>query len=363
MKSRSTLPKKLTSKSAPYLKASLIDVKNGTQAYATLRKRITQEGILDRAYGYYTILIVVVFLGFFFSVYQVIINTSLLAIGAWSVILAFFSVQMAGLLHDAGHRAIAKSNAMNDLLGIVFGGLLAMSFDQWKIKHNKHHASPNEEDEDPDVDLPVLSFSTERYKTKTGLAKLLRRYQAYLYYPMGSLVVFSSRLGNFLRYGSNIRTSHPILILLFLVGVFIWFIVPFLVFPLSKALVFNLFFNTVSGFYLLNVFAPNHKGMPFVKKGVKLSFLEHQIVTTRNVEANWLNDFIYMGLNYQMEHHLFPNCPRNKLGRITPYLKEVCKQLKLPYVEAGMIESNKIILGQLREVVAEGEKRLSDKRK
>ena len=135
-----------------------------------------------------------------------------------------------------------------------------------------------------------------------------------------------------------------------MVGIVVIFILPFFVFNIAKAVTLFTVVNFTVGFYLLNVFAPNHKGMPVVQRGNKISFLEQQVTTSRNIIGNTITDFIYMGLNYQIEHHLFPDCPRNNLKKISPYIKEVCQDLNLEYTEVGIIETNKIILNELHSI-------------
>ena len=90
--------------------------------------------------------------------------------------------------------------------------------------------------------------------------------------------------------------------------------------------------------------------MPEVKKGTKLSFLEQQITTSRNVKGGLITDTLLVGLNYQIEHHLFTNCPRNKLKLITPFVKEICNDLNLQYTSVNFTESNKIIIKELHSV-------------
>src|SRR5260221_568858 len=124
------------------------------------------------------------------------------------------------------------------------------------------------------------------------------------------------------------------------------------IFSLAKALLVFFIVHTATGFYVSNIFAPNHKGMPQLGKHVKISFLEHQIMTSRNIYGHWLTDYVFMGLNYQIEHHLFPNTPRNKFKKITPYVMEICRRRKLEFIQTGIIESNKIILSELRRIAA-----------
>lgn len=324
-----------------------ISTVDGAKAYAELREQITKAGILDRDYRYYTILTLSLFAGYFFSVYSMFKAETTSAIILSGLLFAFFTVQLAGIIHDAGHRTVFKSVKNNDLFGSFLSFFIAHGYTFWRGKHNKHHAHTNQEGADPDVEMPLLSFTSERVKKKKGIAKLLIRYQAWIYYPMGILVVFSPRLGalKYLKthFGKKILWDS----ILFTISIFAYFILPFFLFDLSKALLLFAVVNFSAGVYLINVFAPNHKGMPYIDDNVKFSFLEQQIITSRNIRGHWLTDFIYMGLNYQIEHHLFPNTPRNKLKQITPYVLAICKKRKFEYTSVSFLESNRIIVSEL----------------
>jgi len=101
---------------------------------------------------------------------------------------------------------------------------------------------------------------------------------------------------------------------------------------------------------LFNVFAPNHKGMPELGNDVSLSFFEQQIVTSRNIRSNSLIDYVYLGLNFQIEHHLFPTAPRNNLKKIVPHVEKLCKKYGIDHTETGPLESAKILFNEMREV-------------
>ncbi len=323
---------------------------NGITLYGQLRQKLTKEGVFDRSYGYYAFFSLFIFAGFFTTAYFIIILKSIPLLIIMGILFSFFSVQIAGLFHDAGHRTIFKSTVLNDIVGYICGFVLATGYSSWKFKHNKHHAHPNQEDEDPDVSLPLLSFTKERLSKKKGLAYIVRRYQAYLYYPMGVLVSFSVRFDGIKFLIKNFSKMKILEFLILGISIIIWFVLPFVFFSPIKSIILFIVVNFSIGFYLLNVFAPNHKGMPQYAKNVKVSFMEQQIMTSRNIHGNWLTDFIYMGLNYQIEHHLFPNTPRNKLKKISPYIEEICKKMDLEFTKTSIIQSNKIILAELHEV-------------
>lgn len=343
-----------------YSRNSQEAVLRGTKAYAKLRRQVSQAGMLDRSYTYYTILAIATIALFLFSAYQLIITPASWLLVLWSIIGGFFAVQIAGLIHDAGHRAIAKSTKVNDALGYFYSALIAMGFQKWQVKHNKHHASTNVIDEDPDIELPVLCYTKERYLAKKGIAKVLRKYHIWFFYPIGALAGFSARLGSIEHFRSNTTWKNSWQLAIYVVGSFVWYVLPFFVFDSGKALIIFGFINMTMGLYMQTIFAPNHKGMPQIKKGTKLSFMELQICTSRNIRQSWLTDYLYVGLNNQIEHHLFTNCPRNKLRLLIPYVKQMCQELDLEYTSVNYLESMAIILQEMREIRDECEATLRE---
>ncbi|MGE0541799.1 MAG: acyl-CoA desaturase [Dehalococcoidia bacterium] len=312
-------------------------------------------GILDRDYPYYTFLIAGLAIATAVSLYFLIRTPFSLPLVGWAAAFALVGVQLCGIVHDAGHRTIFRSKALNTLLGWSVAGLLAMGFRSWRVQHNVHHAHTNVDGLDPDLDIPLHAFTLRQFERQGGFWRYVRRYQAAFFYPMRTLVVFSRRLSE-IRYYRQERFSPRLLaeMTIWAAGIAAWFIVPFFVFPLEKVILLFVVIHPIMGFYLSNVFAPNHKGMPQILEGTKISFLEQQISTSRNITPGRFVDFMYFGLNYQIEHHLFPTCPRNKLKLITPYVKEICARTGLEYTQADIITSNRIILGELNSVARAG---------
>ena len=99
-------------------------------------------------------------------------------------------------------------------------------------------------------------------------------------------------------------------------------------------------------------FAPNHKGMPVIPSGARLDFLRRQVLTSRNVRGGFFTDLALGGLNYQIEHHLFPNMPRASLRRVQPLVRAHCKALGVPYVETSFIGSYRLVLRHLHAIGA-----------
>jgi len=106
----------------------------------------------------------------------------------------------------------------------------------------------------------------------------------------------------------------------------------------------------VFGLYMGASFAPNHKGMPVLPKDSKVDFLRRQVLTSRNIRGGWYMNIFMGGLNYQIEHHLFPSMPRPHLKRAREITKEYCQSKNILYTEANVLESYAIVIAYLNRV-------------
>ena len=103
------------------------------------------------------------------------------------------------------------------------------------------------------------------------------------------------------------------------VGVLFWFL------PLGMAAAFIGVQLAIFGFYMGATFAPNHMGMPIVQPDAKLDFLSKQVRTSRNITGGCWMSVLMGGLNYQVEHHLFPSMPRPHLRAARAIVREHCR--------------------------------------
>jgi len=117
-----------------------------------------------------------------------------------------------------------------------------------------------------------------------------------------------------------------------------------------KAVVFILVNQGLLGFYLGCSFAPNHKGMPILAASDDTDFLRRQVLTSRNVRGGWLTDFALGGLNYQIEHHLFPSMPRPNLRRAQGLVAAFCADRGVPYAQTSLLGSYAQVLRHLHDV-------------
>ena len=332
----------------------------GAALYQELRRKLIEANLFERAYGFYALhalgvlLLMAVTLFFLFSVENPFL------FGLLAVLLAFCASQLGGYMHDAAHRMIFKTERMNNFVGTLAATIIFLNFNAWKRKHSAHHAHPNQEGADPDLDIPLISFTEARYATKEGIERALQGYQAILYTPMLCFLTYSLQFKNSIRHfirelQKGCRLSVAGEFALFLIGFSLWYVLPFLVFDLLKALLFITIVPIGSGLYIGSVFAPNHKGMPVLARDMKLSFLEQQIITSRNLADHWFTDFIYLGLNYQIEHHLYPEVARNKLKYVTPYVTQLCLEHDLPYTIIDLPRAMALIPSELAKVVRAAE--------
>lgn len=126
-------------------------------------------------------------------------------------------------------------------------------------------------------------------------------------------------------------------------------IIVWSVFGLWYGIVFAIIHHAFTGLYLGLIFAPNHKGMPMLKSNDKIDYFSQQVITSRNICGGFLTDIIYGGLNYQIEHHLFPSMPRNKLKNAKPIIEEFCRRKNIPYHETGIRQSFREIISALHK--------------
>jgi fatty acid desaturase len=118
----------------------------------------------------------------------------------------------------------------------------------------------------------------------------------------------------------------------------------------QKAIVFAVVHHALFGLHLGSVFAPNHKGMEMHEGDSGWGHLEKQVRTSRNVNGNPVTDWLMGGLNYQIEHHLFPSMPRANLRHAQGAVRAHCQRVGVPYLSTGIIDSYAQGLRHMHEV-------------
>ena len=328
---------------------------NGAEVaeFTELSRRINERGLLQRQPSYYTLKIVSTGAMLALSItVLLIVNHPWIQI-ANAAFLAFVFGQIGYLGHDAGHLEICRSARGNRIIGYAVGLLIGVSQSWWINAHNQHHRTPNKLDEDPHTIIPVLAFSEAQAISLTGIIRRATAYQAFYFIPIMTLESVSLRWASTLFLaGRNRPGSWPIEALLLAFHILIY--CSLLVYALGPwpALVFISVHQALFGLYYGMVFAPNHKGMLTLEDDNPMGFIRTQVLTTRNVSPHPVVDFLYGGLNYQIEHHLFTTMPRNNLGRARPIIRSFCRERGIPYYETGTFRSYREILSYMHQVTS-----------
>ena len=324
----------------------------GGSDFAALAHEIKQHGLLARRRGYYWTRIVLNLVVFAAGcVAFVLIGDSW-----WQLVTAvFFAVmftQLSFIGHDAGHKQIFRGRRANDTTGYLHACLVGLSYDWWVGKHSRHHANPNHEEHDPDLAMAALAFTRGQGAGTRGFLRWMARYQAFLFFPLlllEGLNLHWSSLRFVWRGGGRARKLESFLLV---VHVAVYLAAVFTVLSPGTAVAFVLVHQAAWGVYMGCSFAPNHKGMPTVAEGHQLDFLRKQVLTSRNVTGGRLVDFVLGGLNYQIEHHLFPSMPRPNLRRAQRVVERFCTGNGIAYAQCGLLRSYRFVLEHLHDVGA-----------
>ncbi|MDP3778955.1 MAG: acyl-CoA desaturase [bacterium] len=326
-------------------------MENPNRLFSELDARIRASGLLNWSPYFYifsmTVIAALIAVSFFILAY---VHSFWLQL-ANALLLAFSFGQLGFFLHDVGHGQVVGSR-WHRWMGIVFSLILGWSLSWWINKHNRHHAFPNQAGKDPDIDFGPLAFSKEQADQKKGIMRAIVRHQASLFVPMLMLEAWNLRvasIGFLLR--SRMREKYLLLLFIILhVVLYGWLLLTFL--PAGWAIAFAAVHWSALGIYLGLSFAPNHKGMPIVQPGSLKGFLEQQLHTTRNMRGGVVIDMLTGGLNYQIEHHLWPSMQRRSLKRAAVIVEEFCRMHGLSYHAVGVGESYGEIFGNFSKVSA-----------
>jgi fatty acid desaturase len=322
--------------------------------YAELSREVKRTGLLKRRPGYYSV--------------KVGVNLLLLAAGWtafaligrswWQLIIAAFLAAMftqtAFIGHDAGHQQISSSKRVNNLLGRLHGNLLVgLSYGWWVSKHNRHHAHPNQVDRDPDINDGAIAFTEDHARARRGPRVWLARYQAWLFFPMLLLEALNLHVAGvraLLARSDISRTARLTDMGLMTAHIGGYLIAVFWVLSPAQAVCFIAVQQGLFGLYMGCSFAPNHKGMPVLAEHDKTDYLRRQVLTARNIRGGRLTDWVLGGLNYQIEHHLFPSMPRPSLRRAQTLIRAFCDQHGVAYYETDVLHSYAQVLRHLHKV-------------
>lgn len=361
------------------MKAAKFTAPDGDVFYKTLRKRVNQyfkENNIKRTGNtslyVKTVILFILLLGPL-SLQFVFDNLPWYAIiGLWMLT----GLGMAGIglsvMHDAVHGAYSSNRKVNEFIGhfsMFFIGGFAIN---WRMQHNQlHHTYTNVIglDEDINPPIPALRFSPD--SPRIGIHKFQFLYAWFFYGFMTFLWTTTKDFKQLYRFKSMGFYDNPndnfnkelMRLVLYKIGYYLLYIVAPIVFTPYSAIVLLLGYaakHFFAGFILAAVFQPAHvtTRTDFPKNEnneIHNSWAAHQLLTTQNfaMKNAFLTWFIG-GLNFQIEHHLFPNISHVHYRKLSPIVQEVGKEFGLPYFQmptftAALIDHGKMLYRLGRE--------------
>jgi fatty acid desaturase len=326
----------------------------GRGGYAQLAAEIRALGLMERRPLFYAGLLALTLLALAATVAGLV----LLHHSWWALLLApvlgVVSTQTAFFGHDATHRQISRRERPSRLLGLAAGNLLnGLSYGWWLDKHNAHHAHPNDLESDPDVYAGAVIFDDSQAVGRRGLAGWVTRHQAWLYFPMLTLEALNLHASS-VRAVLHPGLRHRRVEVALLAAHFTAYVVLVLTtLTWQQALVFVAVHQCVFGVYLGLSFAPGHKGMPVLGPEQAADPLLRQVLTSRNVRGGRVAEMVLGGLNFQIEHHLFPSMPRPNLHRAQRVVRRFCEERGVSYAEVSALETYVTVVRHLDAVGAD----------
>ena len=258
-------------------------------------------------------------------------------------------IGMAGvgmcIMHDGNHNAFSKNRSINKIMGLTLQ-ILGGTYKNWKIQHNQlHHKYPNIINHDPDVSpIKLLRFSPD-----SSYHKMYRFQFIYAWFLYGLMTFSFATIKEFKQLiewqRNQIITTSQFRQLIFelifwkLIYYFFLLFIPMLTLDISFLQWFSLFFlmHFVAGFLLAIVFQTAHimpdcEHLKFPKKMDVNTWAINQLLTTSNyAPKSKVFSWLIGGLNYQIEHHLFPGICHVHYANISDIVKRVASDYDLPY--------------------------------
>jgi fatty acid desaturase len=267
-------------------------------------------------------------------------------VGSWWVKAPLFVAGVAvsiGLMmigHDAGHRAVGSSKWTNDALGYVLFSLAAgLPLVYWKWKHNTmHHSFPNVAGKDPDVEIFPYAMNQSQ-RVERGWRAFVQRHQSLLFWPIALLATLTMRWDGIWWHARNRRLA-PVLdrtvdLTMVALHYVCWLVLPPLLFDVSigATVGFYLAWAALSGVMIAAIFLPAHMESPLYATYEENFVL--QLRTTQNLLTNPMFSFLLIGLDHQIEHHLFQRMSHLQVRKAAPIVRAFCARKGLPYAERG----------------------------
>lgn len=271
------------------------------------------------------------------------------------------------IMHDANHGTYSRKKWVNQLLGYTIH-FIGGSQSNWKIQHNVlHHSFTNIEGLDEDIDSGVIRLSPHQKRGK--LHRFQAFYAPFFYGIMTIYWLFSKDFEGITRYKKsgllkmqnlNFRNSLIHLVAIKIIYLVVTLLIPILVLPFSTGSIILGFFamHFICGMTLALIFQPAHviEETAFYETSPCGSMENHRAIHQMRTTANFANKnriftWLIGGLNFQIEHHLFPNICHIHYRHIARIVKKTALEYNVPYYQhntfSGALKSHFLLLNRL----------------
>lgn len=309
--------------------------------FARLRQDLEKDGFFESKWHWFP--------GKLFTTVMMLPISYYLALNGYyllsALILGTMWQQLGWVSHELLHHQIYDNRHINT--GIAwFTGCVLLGFSRiwWNDRHNAHHAATNIDGSDPDIDnLPLLAWSAEDVKRASPSERKIIKYQQIYFWGILPLLNLIWCINSIFFVKDVLRTSRYTWYknrwVAEAIGIaihYVW-VIAFLYtacHSFTGAIAYYLLAKLIGGSFLAFVVFFNHYSCPKLDfdSVAGENFVVMQLVTTRNMTPGRFTDWFWGGLNYQIEHHLFPTMPRQNLYKCSLRVRAFCNKHKLPYL-------------------------------
>mmetsp|Transcript_8631 Transcript_8631/g.18948 ORF Transcript_8631/g.18948 Transcript_8631/m.18948 type:complete len:559 (-) Transcript_8631:291-1967(-) len=342
-----------------FLKGECVDVKvpEHVKDFRAVRQELLRRGLFETDMRFY--LKMGTWLAFLlsFALYLTLACTSIAAHMSGAVVLGVFWQQLAGVGHDLGHSGVTHKFWLDHLIGSCAASLMGISTCWWKRNHNTHHVVCNSIEHDPDIQhMPILAVTPRvfekpfwsTYYTKwvsmDAAAKFLVSHQHLLFYPVMMVARFNLYAQSWIALLSNERLHYRKVEICALLTYATWVLAAALSLPSWGQTVSWLLISHAVGGILHVQIVISHWAMQtyhgHAYNDAEDEWYITQLKTTMNVATPPALDWIHIGLQFQIEHHLYPRLPRHNLRHARELVQAVCEKHKIHYHEPGFFQAN-----------------------
>jgi fatty acid desaturase len=255
-------------------------------------------------------------------------------------VLALICTSFAMYGHECSHRSLSASPRRNAVIAhLTFTVFSGLSTSYWRNKHDRlHHGHPNVEGVDPDIKPFPFASSQGGHDACGPKERFFQRYfQRWLFWPMSTLMCVGMRRSSIVHMWRAPRNrAWAIEVACLAIHHVGWIGVPLAIWGLRGFAVYATIWAGV-GILLALIFAPAHMGLPVIAEA-RHDWV-HQLQTTRNLQVPRPLSFFFVGLDYQIEHHLFPKIPHANLPRAAAITQAWCARHGIEYTTTPYVQA------------------------